>query len=148
MEEPRAVAPGGGLESGWTVGPLRGEPLDAWTAAVYKHHVAVLGVDPFEAGEHRARLGDVLAVRNGDQRTCGQVQVGLALLPRADEVAGVYGHRGQVPGLARVVAMAGAPNFAGLGAVMLGGGIAHILGMRVAPGPHRLVGPGAVVNEQ
>ena len=43
---------------------MRGEPLDAGTAAVHEHHVAALGVDLVEAGEHRTRVSDVLAARN------------------------------------------------------------------------------------
>ena len=61
------------MESGWTVGPLRGEPLDAGTTVVYEYHVAVLGVDLVEAGEFRVRVGDVFAAGDGDQRACRQM---------------------------------------------------------------------------
>ena len=71
--------------------------------------------------------GDVLTARDGDQRACGQVRAGLAVLPRTDEVAGVDGRRGQVSGLARVATAPGVPDFADLGAILLGDGIAYLL---------------------
>ena len=36
------------MESRWTVGPLRDEPLAAGTVAVYEHHVAALGLNLVE----------------------------------------------------------------------------------------------------
>ena len=60
----------------------------------------------------------------------GEVRPGLAVLPRALKVAYVDGGGGQRTGLAGVAGVAAAPrtpDVSGLGAVVLGGGIAHLL---------------------
>ncbi len=59
-------------------GPLRGELLDAGAAAVHEHHVAVLGEHLVEAGEHRVRVSDVFAARDGNQGAVRQARAGLA----------------------------------------------------------------------
>ena len=71
------------------LGPARGDLLDAGAAAVHEHHVAMLGAGLVEHADHRGRVGDVLAAGDGDQGALGQVRRGLAVLPRAHEVAGV-----------------------------------------------------------
>ena len=99
--------------------------LDAGAAAVGEHHVGVLRPGLVEAGEDGAGVADVLPARDGDQGSLGQVRAGFAVLPRPHEVAGVDGGGGEVPGLAGVAAAACAPDVAGLGAVGVGGGVAH-----------------------
>ena len=55
----------------------------------------------------------------------GRCAVGLAVLTGAQVVAGVDGGRGEFAGLAAVRSVARAPGIAGLGAVSLGGEVAH-----------------------
>ena len=109
------------------LGPLRGDLLDAGTAAVDEDHVGVLGAGLVEASGHRAGVGDGLAACDGDEGSVGQVCAALAVLAGALEVACVDGCGGEVPGPAGVTAVPRAPDLAGLGAVGVGGGVAHLL---------------------
>ena len=85
----------------------------------------MLGAGLVEHADHRGRVGDVLAAGDGDEGALRQVRRGRAVLPRAHEVAGIDGRRGQLAGLRDVGAVPRAPGLAGLGAVLLGHGVAH-----------------------
>ena len=115
------------LVHGVALGPLRGDALDAGAAAVHEDDVVVLRLGLVEAGEDGAGVADLLAAGDGDQRSLGQVRAVLAVLACALEVSGVDGGGGQRAGLAGVAAAPGAPDVAGLGAVVLGGGVAELL---------------------
>ena len=55
---------------------------DTGSAAVDEDDVRVLRLRLVEAVDDDVRIGHVLAARDGDQRSLGQVRPGLAVLPR------------------------------------------------------------------
>ena len=114
------------------LGPARGDLLDAGAAAVQQNHVAVLRLRQVERAPDGVRVRDALAAGDGHQCAVGQVRLGLAVLPRAAEVAAVDGGRGELAGLACVRSVARAPDVSGMDAVGFGGHIAQRL-ERVAP---------------
>ena len=58
-----------------------------------------------------------------DERPFGQVRLGLLVLAGAEEVAGVDGRGGQLPGAAHVRSVPRTPGVAGVGTVALGGSV-------------------------
>ena len=70
-------------------------------------------------------VAEILATGEGDQGAFGQMRGGLAVFTSTEVVAGVDGGRGEFTGLAAVRSVARAPGVAGLGAVSLGGEVAH-----------------------
>ena len=99
------------------LGPLGGDALDAGAAAMDEDEVVVFGLGLVEAVEDGSGIGDVLAACDGDQGALGHVRAYLAVLAGADEVAGVDGRRGELPGAVRVRTVARAPDVAGLDAI-------------------------------
>ena len=120
------VGPAHDLVDAVPLGPLRGDLLDAGSAAVHQHQVVVLRLRLVEAADDGAGVGDGLAAGDGDQGAAGQVRAGLAILLRPDVVAGVDGGGGKLAGLRGVRAVARAPDFAGEAAVLLGRRVAHL----------------------
>ena len=106
------------------LGPAGRYLLRARTAAVDEHHVFVLGLDLVEMRDDFAYVVRLLAARDGDERSLGEVCGVLAVLPRPLEVARVDHGRGELAGLRNVGASPWPPDFAGLDVVGLGGGVA------------------------
>ena len=92
-----------------------------------RDHVLVLDLDAVQGAPDGGDVAEVLATGEGDQSTFGKMGGGLAVFTGAQVVAGVYGGRGEFAGLAAVRSVARALGIAGLGAVSLGGKVAHSL---------------------
>ena len=93
--------------------------------AVHEDEVRVLHLRHVQPRDDGVGVRHLLPVRDGGQRSLGQVRVHLAVLPCPQEVAAIDGGRGEVPGLAHVPAAPRSTDIAGLRAVGVGGG-AHL----------------------
>ena len=78
--------------------PARGDLLDAGTATMEQHHVAVLRARHVERAPDRVGIGDGLAAGDGDEGALGQVRPRLEVLACAAEVACVDGGGGELSG--------------------------------------------------
>ena len=100
--------------------------LRAGAAAVDEDDVCVLGLELVEVPDDGAHIVRLLAARDGDEGTLGEVGGVLAVLARPLEVARVDHGRGELAGLRGVGAAPWPPDLAGLDAVGLGGGVSQL----------------------
>ena len=121
------VGPADDLVDALRLGPTRRDLLCTRSAAMHEHHVRILAVDVIECGADGLCVLDGLGAGDGNERAFGQVRLGLLVLSGAEEVPGIDCRGGQLRGSAGVRAVARAPGFAGVAAVVLGGGIAQLL---------------------
>ena len=121
------VWPADDLVDALRLGPTRRDLFCTRSAAMHEHHVRILAVDVIECGADGLGVLDGLGAGDGNERAFGQVRLGLLVLSGAEEVAGIDCRGGELRGSAGVRAVSRAPGFAGVAAVMLGGGIAELL---------------------
>ena len=112
------------------LGPACRYLLRTRAAAVDENDVGVLGLDLVEMRDDFAHVVRLLATRDGDEGSLGEVGRVLAVLTRPLEVARLDDGGGQLAGLRDVGASPRPPYLAGLGAVGLCGGVTELLRRR------------------
>jgi len=118
-----------------SLGPLRGDPLDAGAAAVHQDEVGILGAGPVEAADDGAWVGDGLAAGDGDQGAGCKV-------PHARRPPGECAKPRSVDGSRALAAPAGRRTVRSSGEGG-GGGTPPARTRRRAKGPGRWRSPGA-----
>ena len=110
-----------------SLGPACRYLLRTGAAAVDENDIGVLGLQLVEVCDDFAYVARLLATRDGDERSLGEVGGVRAVLSGALEVSRLDYRRCELAGLRDVGAAPRPPDLAGLGTVGLGGGVTELL---------------------